>query len=177
MLKAIYTWDNVTASRKRTRIKRYNEESWQAGPNTGISSKDTLPSAWRDRCTTPVCCQLWYNGAETWTLTKHAQNKRATAQTKMERSMLNITYKDRKTNVWVRERTKSYIYNQHCKKTEMVLGRAYQPPQRRPMDLACYHLETTMTRKGDEGDQPSGGETAWTNTGASRSGRGQHKAG
>ena len=25
---------------------------------------------------------------------------------KMERSMLNITYKDRKTNIWVRERTK-----------------------------------------------------------------------
>ena len=27
-------------------------------------------------------------------------------QTKMERSMLNITHKDRKTNIWVRERTK-----------------------------------------------------------------------
>ena len=24
----------------------------------------------------------------------------------------------------------------------MVLGRAYQPPQRQPMDLACHHLET-----------------------------------
>ena len=33
-------------------------------------------------------------------------------------------------------------YNQHCTKNEMVLGRAYQPPQRRPMDLACHHLET-----------------------------------
>ena len=33
---------------KRTRTKRYNDESWQAGrptPNTGISSKATLPSA------------------------------------------------------------------------------------------------------------------------------------
>ena len=44
--------------------------------------------------------------AETWTLTKQAQNKLAAAQTKMERSMLNTTYKDRKTNIWVRERTK-----------------------------------------------------------------------
>ena len=44
-------------------------------------------------------------GAETWTLTKQAQNKLAAAQTKMERSMLNITYTDRKTNIWVRERT------------------------------------------------------------------------
>ena len=32
--------------------------------------------------------------------------KLAAAQTKMERSMLNITYKDRNTNIWVRERTK-----------------------------------------------------------------------
>ena len=31
-------------------------------------------------------------GAETWTLIIQAQNKLATAQTKMERSMLNITY-------------------------------------------------------------------------------------
>ena len=46
-------------------------------------------------------------GAETWTLTKQAQNKLAAAQTKMERSMLNITYKDRRTNIWVRERTNS----------------------------------------------------------------------
>ena len=45
-------------------------------------------------------------GAETWTLTKQAQNKLAAAQTKMEKSMLNITYKDRRTNIWVRERTK-----------------------------------------------------------------------
>ena len=43
-------------------------------------------------------------GAET--LTKQAQDKLAAAQTKMERSMLNITYKDRMTNIWVRERTK-----------------------------------------------------------------------
>ena len=61
----------------------------------------------------------------------------------------------------------------------MVLGRAYQPPQRRPMDLARHHLETIniMTRKDVKGDQPSGGETTWTNTGATRYGRGQHKTG
>ena len=44
-------------------------------------------------------------GAETCTLTKQAQNKLAAAQTKMERSMLNITYKDRKTNILVRKQT------------------------------------------------------------------------
>ena len=60
----------------------------------------------------------------------------------------------------------------------MVLGRAYQPPQRRPMDLVCHHLETIITtRKDDKGDQPRGGETTWTDTGATRYGRGQHKTG
>ena len=54
-------------------------------------------------------------GAETRTLTKQAQNKLAVAQTKIERSMLNITYKDRRTNIWVRERTK-LIDNLHCEK-------------------------------------------------------------
>ena len=29
----------------------------------------------------------------------------------------------------------SHIYNQNCKNNETVLGRAYQPPQRRPLDL------------------------------------------
>ena len=29
----------------------------------------------------------------------------------------------------------------------MVLGRAYQPPQRQPMDLACHHLETIWQEK------------------------------
>ena len=47
----------------------------------------------------------------------------------------------------------------------MVLGRIYQPPQKQLMNLACHHLETIMTRK-DKGDQPSGGETTWTNSGA-----------
>ena len=48
MSKATFTSDNTTGSRKRTRTKRYNEESWQTGrrtPNTGISSKATLSSA------------------------------------------------------------------------------------------------------------------------------------
>ena len=116
-------------------------------------------------------------GSETWTLTKQAQKKLAAAQTNMARSMLNITYKYRNINIWVRERTK-VIDIINTEKNEMVLGRAYQPPQRRPMDLAYHHLDGDhMTRKYDKGDQPSGGETTWTNTGATRYGGGQHKTG
>ena len=35
-----------------------------------------------------------------------AKKRQAAAQTETERSMLNITYRDRKTNIWVREKTK-----------------------------------------------------------------------
>ena len=69
MAQATCTWDNTTASRKRTRTKRYNEESWQAGrhtPNTGISSKATLPSAWRNRCRNSCVLPAMTYGAETW---------------------------------------------------------------------------------------------------------------
>ena len=68
----------------------------------------------KQRCQLPEETGVAYNscvlpamtyGAETWTLTKQAQNKLAAAQTKMERSMLSITYKDRNTSIWVREWT------------------------------------------------------------------------
>ena len=42
-------------------------------------------------------------GAKTRALTTQTKNKLAAAQTKMERNMLNITYQDRKTSIWVRE--------------------------------------------------------------------------
>ena len=95
---------------------------------------------------------------ETWTLTKQAQNKLAAAQTKMERSMLNITYKDRKTNIWVRERTKvidiintvrkmKWSWAGHINRLKDDDGPRVSP------------LGDRMTRKDDKGDQPSGGET------------------
>ena len=58
--------------------------------------------------TSSVLPTLTY-GAESWALTTQAKNKLAAAQTKMEKSMLNIIYRDnrdRKTNMWVREKTK-----------------------------------------------------------------------
>ena len=82
-------------------------------------------------------------GAETWTLTKHAQNKLAAAQTKMERSMLNITYKDRRTNIWVRERTKLIDIIYTVRKMKWSWAGHHQPPHRQPMD----NLETDKKRR------------------------------
>ena len=79
--------------------------------------------------------------AETWKLTKQAQNKRAAAHTKMGISMLNITYMDIKTTIWVIERTQvmNIISN-------VINHRSHQPPQRRPMDLVSQ-LGGHATRK------------------------------
>ena len=66
------------------------------------------------------------------------------------------------------------IINRHSQ--SIILRRNGVPLKRVSIDV-CHHLETILTRKDDEGDQPSGGETTWTNTGAIRSGRGQHKTG
>ena len=79
--------------------------------------------------------------------------------------MLNITYKDRETNIWVRERTKVIDIISNVRKMKTIDG-----PRESP-------LGDHATRKDDKGDQPSGGETTWTNTGATRSDRGLHKTG
>ena len=45
-------------------------------------------------------------GAETWALTKDQPRKLATSQRRMERSILNISLKDKIRNETIRERTK-----------------------------------------------------------------------
>ena len=64
--------------------------------------------------------------------------------------MLNITYKDRRTNIWVKERTTMMDIISKCEKNEVVPGRAHQRPQSRPINHTCRYLETiqkTMTRE------------------------------
>ena len=42
---------------------------------------------------------------------------------------------------------KRHRHNQQCEKNEEALSRAHQPPQIRPMDLACHHMETIRQEK------------------------------
>ena len=105
----VCTWDNATPSRKRTRTKKYKGRimaGWAAYAEHRDIFKSNLAVCLKRQVYNSCVLPAKTYGAETWTLTKQAQNKFAAAQTKMERSMLNITYKDRKTNIWVRERTK-----------------------------------------------------------------------
>ena len=83
--------DEANMSRQRFFYARSNGLS----KNFNACSSSVKATLFRAFCSNMYCV-----------LTKQPQNKLAAAQTKMERSMLNITYKDRKTNIWVRERTK-----------------------------------------------------------------------
>ena len=148
MSKATCTWDNTTASRQRTRTKRYNEDSCQTGRhtlNTGIFKSNLAICLKRQVYNSCVLPAMTY-GAETWTLTKQAQNRPTSVSGRGQK------------------RTMKWSWAGHINRLK-----------RQPMDLACHHLETIMSRKDDKGDQPSGGETTWTNTGATRYGRGHHK--
>ena len=64
---ATCTWDNTTASRKRTRTKRNIEESWQAGPNTGISSKQPchLPEETSVQLLCAAIYDIWFRDLDT----------------------------------------------------------------------------------------------------------------
>ena len=65
--------------------------------------------------------------------------------------------------VWPGGGQRSYTISiQQCEKNEVVLGRAHQPPQRRPLDLASHHYETMRKETHNQGDQQSGGEMTWT---------------
>ena len=100
MLKPTYAWDNATASRKGTRTKRNKKNHGRLGgirQNLAICLKRQVYNS----CVLPA---MPY-GVAIWTLTKQAQNTLSAAQTKIERSMLNINCSDRKTTIWVRERT------------------------------------------------------------------------
>ena len=112
-LKATSTWDRDIAPETKTKTKIFKEESRPGGHHSPCTAKSS-------RVTTENACVLpaMIYGAETWALTTQAKNKLAAAQTKMERSVLNITHRERKTNIWVRE------------KTEVALGRTRQQDTR-----------------------------------------------
>ena len=97
------------------RQRLYRDTAPETKTRQGDSKKNQGPTAFakhRDRFKGNIGTCLKgqvYNsamihGAETWALITQAKNKLAAAQTKTERSMLNITYRDRKTNIWVREK-------------------------------------------------------------------------
>ena len=154
-------------------IQRSIVAGWAAYPKHRDIFKSNLAICLKRQVYNSCVLQTLTYDAAPWTLNKQPQHTLAAATTKMERSMLNMTYRDRNTNIWVRERTKvRYIINTVRKMKWPWAGHINRLKYDRWTSRGYY-----MTRKYDKGDQPRGRETTLTNTGATRYGRGQHKTG
>ena len=67
-----------------------------------------------NQCILPV---LTY-GSETWSLTMRQANKLRVVQRKMERQMLGITLRDRKTSQWIRQQTRITDLIEYAKRSK-----------------------------------------------------------
>ena len=94
-------------SSKENEIKRRITLGWQAfGRANSVFQNKKIPIILKrkvyDQCILPTVTY----GAETWNLTKKLSLKLRTMQRAHERIMLGLTWKDRKTAKWIREKTK-----------------------------------------------------------------------
>ena len=64
-----------------------------------------IPTCLKRKIMDTVILPAMTYGAETWTLTKHLERKLAVAQRSMERSLLNITRRDKIRNEIIRSET------------------------------------------------------------------------
>jgi len=101
----------TTDSSREQEIKRRVTLGWQAFGRASTVFKSekiamTLKRKVYDQC---ILLTVTYN-AETWNLTKKMALKLRTMQRAHERIMLNITWRDRKTAKWIREKNRSEGY-------------------------------------------------------------------
>lgn len=76
------------------------------GQYSHFLKEKNLPTCLKRKIMNTVILPSLTYGAETWALTKHQTGKLAAAQRSMERSILNISLKDKIRNEIIRERTK-----------------------------------------------------------------------
>ena len=108
-LKATSTWDRYRAPETKQKDKEFQRRiraGWTAFATHRDIFKGNIGTCLKRQIYNSCIIPAMTYGAETWALTTHTKNKLAAAQRKTERSMLSITYRDRKTNIWVREKTK-----------------------------------------------------------------------
>ena len=94
----------------------------------------------------------------------------------MEIRMLNIIYKPgRKTNIYVRERTKVIDIISNFRKKWSGHMQGTSTASKTTDGHRVPPFGDNSIRKDDKRDQPSDGETTWTHTGATRSGTAQER--
>jgi hypothetical protein len=102
----IYLGQNIKIDEDQTEeIKRRTQMGWMAFGKLGYVLRGNIPICLKrkvfDQCILPVLI----HGSESWTLTEEMIRKLRVTQRGMERSMLGITRKDRKTCEWIRGQT------------------------------------------------------------------------
>ena len=100
-------WDRDTAPEITSKTRRFKEESRTDGKvhnslSTVMCSRETLEHAWRDKTTTDLYFQQRHNVRKHGHSPAKENNTLAVEQTNMEWNMLNITYGDTKSNIWIR---------------------------------------------------------------------------
>ena len=109
MLKSAYTWGNTAASKKKPGQRDTVMDHGRLGGirQTTGSFRSNLAICLKRQMYNSCLLPAMTYGAENWTLSKQTQHKlAAAAQTNMERSMLNITCKNRRTSILVMDWTK-----------------------------------------------------------------------
>ena len=97
--------------RYSTRDKKYDKEiqrritaGWTAFAKHRDIFKGNIGTCLKRQVYNSCVLPTMTYGAETWALTTQAKNNLAAAQTKMERNLLNVTYRDRNKNMERRTR-------------------------------------------------------------------------
>ena len=168
--------DNQTAE-----IRRRIGLGWAAFGKLNLIFKSKMNNSLKrkvfDSCVLPV---LTY-GAETLTLTKASENKLRVAQRAMERSMLGISLRDKKTNQWIRQQTKvvdvmerisnlKWNWAGHIARTtderwtKNIMS--WRPPRTRPMGRPPDRWTNSITRMaGTNWQQVAMDRTKWKELG------------
>ena len=94
-------------SSKVNEIKRRITLGWQAfGKASQVFKNKKIPIILKRKVYNQCILPTVTYGAETWNLTKKLSLKLRTMQRAHERIMLDLTWRDRKTSKWIRQRTK-----------------------------------------------------------------------
>ena len=91
---------------KAAEIKRRIIARWIAFNKHRYIMKSQLPMCLKRKVFNQCVLTTMTYGSQTWAITKRMQERLQVTQRSMERAMVGVTRRDRKTNVWLRQQTR-----------------------------------------------------------------------
>ena len=87
-------------------ISRRIQAGWLAYNNNKVVFGSNIPISLKRKVFNQCVLPAMTYASETWTTTKQMEDRLARSQRQMERKLLGLTWQDRKTNEWIRSKTK-----------------------------------------------------------------------